>query len=153
MALKNMKVREGTPFALKIVEKKVPFNEADRQVMYLLKPVKQSVIEFDDIAHHAIRLMGINEHMTKAMTAMMSDAITRWITTGHAVNIANVGTLKPVVNCKAQTDPALCTVDDLYKLKLQFYPCKEMTDALHTVAFRVKNRKEMVERFQAKRKK
>lgn len=138
---------------LDIIEKKVPFNDEKRQVMYALRATRQCVIEFEDIAHDAIRHMGVNEHMAKAMVGMMSDAISRWVRAGHAVNISGVGTLKLVVNCKAKTDPSLCSVDDLYRLKLQFYPCKEMTDALHTAAFRIRNRREAVERFGTKRKK
>lgn len=150
MPLKNLSVKEGTPLMLKLVEKKVPFNEKGKDVMYHLAIHKQGVIDFQTLARHTIEKMGVNRYMAEAMTGMMFEAMTTWLRTGHAVNIANVGTLRPVVNCKAHTNPADCSVDDLYKLKLRFYPCKDLMKQMSRSPLRVRNRAEMIARYKAR---
>ena len=141
-----------TTFPLKIVEKKVPFNKEGERIMYQLRPMKQGVIEFEDLARKYIKHLGINEHIAVALSSMISEAMCKWLDSGHAVNIGEVGTLKPVIKCKAHLNPHDCTVDDVQSVKLQFYPCKPLNDVLGNVALRVKNRKEFLQRWDEKQK-
>lgn len=144
-------------FPLKLVEKKVPFNKDGEQVMYHLRPRKMGVIEFEDLAKRYIRCLGINEHLAVALSSMISEGLCEFLKTGHAVNIGKVGTLKPVVKCKAQLNPHDCSVDDVKSIKLQFFPCKPINEVLGNMALRVENRKEFLQRWdgehKAKRKK
>lgn len=139
-------------FAVKIVEKKVPFNKEGERVMYHLRPMKQGVIEFEDLARKYIKHLGINEYLAVALSSMISEGMCKWLELGHAVNIGRVGTLKPVFNCKAHLNPHDCSVDDVQSVKLQFYPCKPINDVLGNVALRVKNRKEFLQRWDEKQK-
>ena len=139
--------RERTTFPLKIREKKVAFNKEGKRLMYHLHPIKQGVIEFEDLARRYIKHLGINEYMAVALSGMISEGICYWLKSGHAVNIGNVGTLKPVINCKAHLDPHECSVDDVQSVKLQFYPCKPINDTLKKVALRVENRKEFLQKW------
>lgn len=141
-----------TTFPLKIVEKKVPFNKEGERVMYQLRPVAQGVIEFEDVARKYIKHLGINEHLAVALSSMISEGICKWLDLGHAVNIGKVGTLKPVIKCKAHLDPHDCTVEDVKSIKLQFFPCKPINDTLESIALRVKNRKEFLQRWEEKQK-
>lgn len=143
---------ERTTFPLKIREKKVAFNKEGERLMYHLQPMKQGVVEFEDLAREYIKHLGINEYMAVALSGMMSEGICYWLKSGHAVNIGNVGTLKPVINCKAHLDPHGCSVDDVKSVKLQFYPCKPLNDTLGKVALRVENRKEFLQRWDEKQK-
>ena len=143
---------DSSTFPLKIAEKKVPFNKEGERVMYQLRPVRQSVIEFEDLARKYIKFLGINEHIAVALSSMIGEGMCKWLDKGHAVNIGGVGTLKPVINCKAHLNPHDCTVDDVKSVKLQFYPCKPLNDVLGRVALRVKNRKEFLQRWDEKQK-
>lgn len=138
-------------FPLKIVEKKVPFNKEGERLMYHLRPMKQGVIEFEDLARKYIKHLGINEHIAVALTSMISEGMCKWLDMGHAVNIGDVGTIKPVINCKAHLNPHDCSVDDVKSIKLQFYPCKPLNKVLEKVALRVKNRKEFLRWWEEKR--
>ena len=142
----------STHFMLKIAEKKVPFNKEGEQEMYYLRPTGAGVKSFESLARGYIRHLGINEYLATALAAMISKGICFWIDSGYAVNIEKVGTLKPVINCKAHLDPRECSVEDVKSVKMQFYPCKEINRTLEKIAFRVKNRKEFVQRWQEKQK-
>lgn len=142
----------SSTFPLKIVEKKVPFNKEGERVMYHLRPMKQGVIEFEDLARKYIKHLGINEHLAVALSSMIGEGMCKWLDTGHAVNIGNVGTIKPVINCKAQLNPHDCSVEDVKSIKYQFYPCKQLNRVLEKMAMRVKNRKEFLQRWDEKQK-
>lgn len=143
---------EKTPFTLKVIKKKVPFNEEGKRDMYCLRPAYNKVKEFKDLARDYIRLMGVNEHMAVAFSSMLCDGICHLIDTGYAVNIGDVGTLKPVVNSKAHVNPSDCSVDDVKRIKLQFFPCKKLNKTLGSVALRINNKREMVEKWKNERK-
>ena len=142
-----------TPFPLKIVKKKVPFNKKGEQEMYCLRASCNQVKTFEELAHHYIRHCGFNEHQAKAMVGVLNEGICQWIASGYAVSIGDAGTLKPVVNSKAHLDPHDCSVDDIRSIKIQFYPGKKVNDTLESVALRVTNRKPFIAAWEAKQKK
>ena len=142
-----------TPFPLKIVKKKVPFNKKGEQEMYCLRAACNRVKTFEELAREFIRYKGFNEHQAEAMVGVLNEGICQWIESGYAVSIGDAGTLKPVVNSKAHLDPHDCSVDDIRSIKLQFYPGKKVNDTLESVALRVTNRKPFIAAWEAKQKK
>ena len=139
-----------TPYVLKIVEKKVPFNEEGKQEVYCLRPAYNKVMDFKDIAKHYVSKCGLNDRVAELAVTLIVEGICRWIESGYAVNLPNIGTLKPVVNSKSHLNPHECSTGDVTSIKIQFYPCKDINRTLAGVALRVKNRKEFLQRWDEK---
>lgn len=144
---------DKSPFPLKIVKKKVPFNKKGEQEMYCLRAACNRVKTFEELAREFIRYKGFNEHQAQAMVSVLNEGICHWIESGYAVNIGDAGTLKPVVNSKAHLDPHDCKVEDIRSIKLQFFPGKYVNKTLEGVSLRVTNRKRFLEKWEQQQKK
>lgn len=148
---KNDYKGNSTHFLVKIAEKKVPFNKEGERLMYHLRPTGAGIKDFEDLARGYIRHLGINEYMAEALAGMISEGICHWLDSGYGVNIAKVGTLKPVLKCKAHFDPHDCSVEDVKSINIRFYPCKEINDTLEKISLRVRGRKEFLQNWKEKR--
>ncbi len=137
---------ENAELSLEIVRQPVPFKE--EEVMYSLRVNKQSVISFDKLAYREMEMRGVRPALARMVAEEMGDALRSWLSAGHAVNIAGVGTLRPVVNSKAHVRPHDCTVDDVKLAKLRFYPSSEMKEMLNKANYRINNRDEFIEKWE-----
>ena len=137
---------EKAAMSLEIVRQPVPFKE--EEVMYSLRVSKQSVISFDKLAYREMAVRGVRPALARMVAEELGDALRSWLSAGHAVNIAGVGTLRPVVNSKAQARPHDCSVDDIRQAKLRFYPSLEMKEMFHGGHFHIRNRKEFLAKWE-----
>lgn len=140
---KNTTKGSKTPFVMKIIKKKVPFNKEGEREMYCLRPSIQKVKRFEDVARGYVAKCGLNDRVAELAVALIGEGLLGWLQTGYAVNIPNIGTLKPVINSRAHLDPHECSINDVKSIKIQFFPCKEMNKTLESVALRISNHKEM----------
>ncbi len=137
---------ERAELSLEIVRQPVPFKEEG--VMYSLRVNKQSVISFDKLAHREMEARGIRPALARMVAQELGDALRSWLSAGHAVNIEGVGTLRPVVNSKAQVRPHDCSVDDIRVAKLRFYPSLEMKKMFRGAHYHVNNRTEFLAKWE-----
>ena len=132
--------------SLEIARQPVPFKE--EEVMYSLRVSKQSVISFEKLACREMSVRGVRPAMARMVAEELGDALRSWLSAGHAVNIAGVGTLRPVVNSKAQTRPHDCSVDDIRLAKLRFYPSLEMKEMFRDAHYHIRNREEFLAKWE-----
>lgn len=137
---------EKAELSLEIARQPVPFKE--EKVMYALRVRKQSVIPFDKLAVREMEARGVRPALARMVAEELGDALRSWLSAGHAVNIAGVGTLRPTINSKAHARPHDCSVDDIQLGKLRFYPSIEMKEMFNDAHYHIHNREEFIEKWE-----
>lgn len=138
---------------LKVVEKKVPFREGEDKVMYCLKPKSAHPLAFGDKVVKRMCKYGIPKGWAQLAVTAMSETMVELLSEGHAVNIDEIGTFRLSVNSKAHTSPADCSLSDVRKRKLQFYPAKEMQTFLKNCSFQISGQRKFVEDWEKRKQK
>lgn len=127
---------EKASLLLETVKQAVPFKEPP--VKYTVRTIRQGVISFEKIAHDEMTKRGVRSAQAQMVIEEISDSIRTWLSLGHAVNIAHIGTLRPVVNACSHDRKEDCSPSDVKCVKLRFYPSGEMQAMLKDCSLQMK---------------
>lgn len=116
-------------------KKKVLAPDGTMHEAWVLQQVSYPPIKFEDFVKECVESQGVSGSQVKGIASAMSDRLRHYLTLGHSVQIEGIGTLKPVFNAHSSENPEALSNDNVYKVKVQFYPHQDFKTMLQKMEF------------------
>ncbi|MBR1668843.1 MAG: hypothetical protein IJ693_11290 [Bacteroidaceae bacterium] len=117
----------------------IPYRKRKKRVLgsdhlqheaWVMEQFSYPPIKFEDFVKECVMAQGVSEAQVKGIASAMSNRLRSYLTLGHSVQIAGIGTLKPTFNAHSAATPEELGSQSVYKVKVQFYPHKEFKEVL-----------------------
>ena len=102
---------------------------------WLMQQVNPAPIKFENFVKECVMSQGVAAAQVKDIAAAMSDRLSHYLALGHGVQIAGIGTLKPVFNASSAETPEQLNAQSVRTVKVRFYPHKEFQETLNKMEF------------------
>ena len=102
---------------------KVKLNfKKEKPTVYKIQQVHYSVVDTDTLVDDVAESCGLNRAMTKAALEGLVSRACRFVGMGHAVQLGELGTVKPIFTAKTQETAEELSADNVRNKKIRFYP-------------------------------
>lgn len=109
--------------AVQFVKSKMTLNfKEDKPTVYKIQQVSYSVVDTETLVEDVAESCGLNRAMTKAALEAIVSRVCRFVGMGHAVQLGDLGTVKPVFTAKTQETADTLGADNVTNKKIRFYP-------------------------------
>lgn len=109
----------GVQFTKKKI--KLGFKEG-KPTAYKIQQVNYAVVETKTLVEDVAESCGVNMAITKAVLEAIVQRTCRYIGMGHAVQLGDLGTVKPIFTTKAKETAEELSADNVKNKKIRFYP-------------------------------
>lgn len=121
--------------AVQFTKSKIKLNfKKDKPTVYKIQQVSYSVIETETLIDDVAESSGMNRAMTKAVIEGIVQRACRYIAAGHAVQIGDLGTIKPVFTTKAKETAEELSADNIKSKKIRFYPGARLKQVVKNIS-------------------
>lgn len=112
--------------------KKQPVNiDGKRVVKYVAIADRGSVVEWERMAEQISLCSGANKHQIKSMMSAMTEALSYYLSEGHAVRMDDFGTFMPCVTSRPVDRPEDIKANGIH---VTFYPSGELRRKLKEIS-------------------
>lgn len=109
--------------SVKFIKSKVKLNfKKDKPTVYKIQQVHYSVVDTQTLIDDVAEACGLNKAMTKAALEGIVSRACRFAGMGHAVQLGELGTIKPVFTTKTKETAEELGADNVRNKKIRFYP-------------------------------
>lgn len=109
--------------------------EKDKPTRYKLAQQTIPPVTFNQLVADVADSCGVNTTMSKAVVEGMINRMCYLMGLGHAVQMGEFGTFKPVFSVKTQQTREAVSVDNVKTKKIRFYPGKRFKNVLEDMKF------------------
>ena len=121
--------------AYRKVKRKVIRPDHTTSDAWLMQQANPSLVKFENFVKECVMSQGVAATQVKGIAAAMSDRLSHYLALGHGVQIAGIGTLKPVFNASSAKSPEELDSQCVRTVKVRFYPHKEFQKTLNRMEF------------------
>lgn len=108
---------------VKFTKAKMTLNfKKDKPTVYKIQQVNYGVVETETLIDDVAEACGLNRAMTKAALEGIVSRVCRFVGMGHAVQLGELGTVKPYFTAKTQETAEELSADNVRNKKIRFYP-------------------------------
>ena len=109
--------------SVKFVKSKVKLNfKKEKPTVYKIQQVHYSVVDTATLVDDVAESCGLNKAMTKAVLEGLVSRACRFVGMGHAVQLGELGTVKPIFTTKTKETAEELSADNVKNKKIRFYP-------------------------------
>lgn len=109
--------------SVKYVKAKVKLNfKKEKPTVYKIQQVHYSVVDTQTLVDDVAESCGLNKAMTKAVLEGIVSRACRFVGMGHAVQLGELGTVKPIFTAKTKETADELGADNVRNKKIRFYP-------------------------------
>ena len=94
----------------------------EKPTVYKIQQVNYGVVETETLIDDVAEACGLNKAMTKAALEGIVSRVCRFISMGHAVQLGELGTVKPYFTVKTKETAEELGADNVRNKKIRFYP-------------------------------
>ena len=94
----------------------------EKPTVYKIQQVNYGVVETEALIDDVAEACGLNRAMTKAALEGIVSRVCRYIGMGHAVQLGELGTVKPYFTAKTKETADELGADNVRNKKIRFYP-------------------------------
>ena len=114
-------------------KKKILGPDHQQHEAWVMEQFSYDPIKFEDFVKECVMAQGVSEAQVKGIASAMSNRLRTYFTMGHSVQIEGIGTLKPTFNAHSAETPEELGNQNVFKMKVQFYPHKEFKEVLRNM--------------------
>lgn len=118
------------------VRKRVLHFTEEKKQIYVAETNRGDVISTEKIAQFVAQETGARLAQVKMILNSLTNSMIAWIEEGHGVRLGNLGSFMPSIKSASSENPEEVGVK---KLKLTFYPSKELRDRVKEVSITTDN--------------
>lgn len=108
---------------VKFTKTKVTLNfKKDKPTVYKIQQVNYGAVDTETLTDDVSEACGMNRAMTKAIIEAIVQRTCRYIGMGMAVQLGDLGTIKPVFTTKTKETVEELGADNVRNKKIRFYP-------------------------------
>ena len=94
----------------------------DKPTVYKIQQVTYGVVDTETLIDDVAEACGLNRAMTKAALEGIVSRVCRFVGMGHAVQLGELGTVKPIFTAKTKQTAEELGADNVRNKKIRFYP-------------------------------
>lgn len=114
---------------------KVKLNfKKEKPTVYKIQQVHYSVVDTDTLVDDVAESCGLNRAMTKAALEGLVSRACRFVGMGHAVQLGELGTVKPIFTTKTQETAEELSADNVRNKKIRFYPGSRLQKVVKNIS-------------------
>lgn len=114
---------------------KVKLNfKKEKPTVYKIQQVHYSVVDTDTLVDDVAESCGLNRAMTKAVLEGLVSRACRFVGMGHAVQLGELGTVKPIFTAKTQETAEELSADNVRNKKIRFYPGSRLQKVVKNIS-------------------
>ena len=114
---------------------KVKLNfKKEKPTVYKIQQVHYSVVDTDTVVDDVAESCGLNRAMTKAALEGLVSRACRFVGMGHAVQLGELGTVKPIFTAKTQETAEELSADNVRNKKIRFYPGSRLQKVVKNIS-------------------
>ena len=114
---------------------KVKLNfKKEKPTVYKIQQVHYSVVDTDTLVDDVAESCGLNRAMTKAALEGLVSRACRFVGMGHAVQLGELGTVKPYFTAKTQETAEELSADNVRNKKIRFYPGSRLQKVVKNIS-------------------
>lgn len=102
---------------------------AKKREMYVIRPVRSSLIGKDELADMAARDSGLRREQIISVIASFEKQVTQLVCNGHHVKMGLLGNLAFTINAKATDTLADAGAEQVYRRNLRYIPSRQLRDS------------------------
>ena len=111
-------------------KKKIIMPDQSIREAWVMELFSYEPVKFEDFVKECVEAQGVSSAQVKGIVEAMSNRLRTYLTLGHSVQIAGIGTLKPTFNARSADSPEELGSESVHKFKVQFYPHKDFRNVL-----------------------
>lgn len=106
----------------------------DKPTVYKIQQVNYSVVDTATLVDDVAESCGLNKAMTKAVLEAIVQRACRYVGMGHAVQLGELGTVKPVFTAKTKATAEELSADNIRTKKVRFFPGQRLRDVVKNLS-------------------
>lgn len=108
---------------VQFVKSKMTLNfKKEKPTVYKIQQVNYGVVDTQTLIDDVAEACGLNRAMTKAALEGIVSRVCRFVGMGHAVQLGELGTVKPIFTAKTKQTAEELGADNVRNKKIRFYP-------------------------------
>ena len=120
---------------VKFTKSKMTLNfKKDKPTVFRIQQVNYGVVDTQTLVDDVAESCGLNKAMTKAVLEAIVQRTCRYIGMGHAVQLGDLGTVKPVFNVKTKETAEELGADNIRTKKVRFFPGQRLRDVVKNIS-------------------
>lgn len=120
---------------VQFTKSKIKLNfKKDKPTVYKIQQVNYSVVDTTTLVDDVAESCGLNKAMTKAVLEAIVQRACRYVGMGHAVQLGDLGTVKPVFTAKTQETAEDLGAENVTSKKVRFYPGKRLKSVVKGIS-------------------
>lgn len=120
---------------VQFTKSKIKLNfKKDKPTVYKIQQVNYSVVDTATLVDDVAESCGLNKAMTKAVLEAIVQRACRYVGMGHAVQLGDLGTVKPVFTAKTQETAEELGAENVTSKKVRFYPGKRLKSVVKGIS-------------------
>ena len=122
----------------------IPFRKRKKKIIgpdhklheaWVMEQFSYDPIPFDGFVKECVMAQGVSSAQVKGIVEAMSNRLQSYLTMGHSVQIAGIGTLKPTFSAASAETPEELGSSSIRQVKVKFYPHKEFQNIMGKMEF------------------
>lgn len=106
----------------------------EKPTVYRIQQVNYGVMDTKTLVDDVAESCGLNRAITKAVLEALVQRTCRYIGMGHAVQLGDLGTIKPVFNAKTQKTAEELSADNIRTKKVRFFPGMRLREVVKNIS-------------------
>ena len=120
---------------VKFTKSKMTLNfKKEKPTVYRIQQVNYGVMDTKTLVDDVAESCGLNSAITKAVLEALVQRTCRYIGMGHAVQLGDLGTIKPVFNAKTQKTVEELSADNIRTKKVRFFPGMRLREVVKNIS-------------------
>lgn len=108
---------------VQFVKSKMTLNfKKEKPTVFKIQQVNYGVVDTQTLVDDVAEACGLNRAMTKAALEGIVSRVCRFVGMGHAVQLGELGTVKPIFTAKTKQTAEELGADNVRNKKIRFYP-------------------------------
>ena len=106
----------------------------EKPTVFKIQQVNYGVVDAETLIDDVAESCGLNRAMTKAALEGIVSRVCRYIGMGHAVQLGELGTVKPYFTAKTQETAEELSADNVRNKKIRFYPGSRLQKVVKNIS-------------------
>lgn len=120
---------------VQFTKKKIKLNfKEGKPTAYKIQQVNYAVVDTKTLVEDVAESCGVNMAITKAVLEAVVQRTCRYIGMGHAVQLGELGTVKPIFTTKAKETAEELSADNVKNKKIRFYPGARLQQVVKNIS-------------------
>lgn len=120
---------------VQFTKSKIKLNfKKEKPTVYKIQQVNYGVVNTATLVDDVAESCGLNKAMTKAVLEALVQRACRYVGMGHAVQLGDLGTVKPVFTAKTKETAEELGAENVTSKKVRFYPGKRLKSVVKGIS-------------------